>query len=457
MDQPSHPSKKPLSLTEGPLLPTLLRFTLPILWTILLQVTYGTVDLMIVGQFSTTAELSGTSVGAQIIQTVTNFCTGIALGVTILLGQYIGAKEGERASLVVGASIPFFTLLSGGITLFMLVFVEEIALAMNTPAASFQQTKTYLIITGCGAVFIVFYNLIGNIFRGIGDSRTPLYAVVIAAVVNIILDLILVAGFGLGAAGAAIATVVAQGLSVAISLVLLRKKGLPFPFHRRDITWNGPCIANILRLGIPVALQGVLVGFSFLVMTSILNEFGEATSAAVGVVEKITGLIMVVPLAFSQSMAAFAAQNVGAGQLGRAKKGLGYSVGISLCFGTITAYISAFHGHLLINLFVDRDNTETIAAAVEYLRSYSLDAIFVCFLFCVTGFFNGCGRTKFVMVQAVFGAVFVRIPLAYYLKSLGSPLFVIGLATPSSTVVQLVMIFIYYQWFSRQKENLALN
>lgn len=444
--------KKNLNLVEDPLLPTLIKFTFPILCSILLQVTYGTVDLLVVGKFSTTGDLSGVTIGGQVMQTVTNFCSGIAMGTTILLGQFIGSKQTEKTSRVVGSSVVLFGLLAAVITGLMLLFVDEIGSLMNTPTAALAQMRIYLQITGSGAVFIVFYNLLGSIFRGIGDSKTPLMAVAIACVVNIVLDLIFVAVMNLGAMGAALATVVAQGISVLISLIFLSKKELPFEFGRKTLT--AEYFSKIFILGLPVALQSALVGISFLVITSIINVFGEATSAGVGVVEKITGLIMVVPIAFMQSLSAFTAQNYGAGNMKRGKLALLYGIGISLGFGVVMAYIAAFHGQLLTQFFID--DPETTQAALEYLRSYAIDTVLVCFIFCFTGFFNGCGKTKFVMAQAVFGACCIRIPLAYYFSSLEeTSLFIIGLATPASTLVQIVLFGLYYYKLNRKQAKIS--
>ncbi len=436
--------KTEINLVKAPILPSLLGFTIPIFCSMLLQITYGTVDLWVVANFSTTGDLAGVTIGSQLMATVSNFFAGLSMGSTILLGQYLGSKETGKASAVVGGSIFLFFFLSLLSTGLLWLSLDTIALWMNTPQNAFAQTTSYLRITGGGIVFIVFYNLLGSIFRGIGDSKTPLYAVLIACILNIVLDLLFVAMFHMGASGAALSTVISQGSSVVISLLLMKGKTLPFSFGKEELGYDKENIFRILVLGLPVALQSVLVGVSFLYITSVVNIFGESATAGVGVVEKITGLIMIVPLSFMQSLSAFTAQNFGAGEIKRGKLALGYGIGISLSIGLLMAYISWFHGELLTNLFL-KDNPQATAAALEYLRSYAFDTVFVCFIFCFTGFFNGLGKTTFVMAQAIFGACFLRIPLAHWISSWeNSNLFLIGLATPISTLVQILLFFIYY-------------
>lgn len=431
------------NLTNEPVLPSLLKFTYPILLSLLLQITYGTADLLIVGQFSSVAEVSAVTIGSQIMNTITSFCTGLAMGTTILLGIYIGSGKPEQSSKVVGASICLFTAFAFLLSLCIMLFSGAITALMKTPTESFEQTKSYLFLTGFGALFIVTYNLLGSIFRGIGDSKTPLIAVAIACISNILLDLILVAWLQKGATGAAIATLAAQAISVILSLIIIRKKELPFTLKKNHLRFDTHSIKQILTLGIPVALQGVLVSFSFLFITSIINTLGIFASAAVGIVEKITGIIMVVPLAFSQALSAFTAQNFGANKIERARKALTYSIAFSLAFGIITAYLSAFHGTIFTKLFTSDPNI-TISA-LQYLKSYAFDCIFVAIMFSFNGYFNGCGSTTFVMIHSITGAFLIRIPLAYLFSTFpNTNLFIIGLATPSSTLLQIFLCVGYY-------------
>ncbi|MFI3228223.1 MAG: MATE family efflux transporter [Clostridia bacterium] len=444
-----------LNLTEGSVLKKLVQFMFPILLSILLQAAYGTVDLLIVGQFASVGDLSGVTVGSQIMLAITNFCTGLSMGTTILVARYIGAKQPERASKTIGVSLLMFSSLALVITVFILIFNHPIVTIMQTPTESFAQTKSYLIVSGLGTIFIVFYNLIGSIFRGIGDSKTPLTTVAIACVINIVLDLLFVMVFKLGSTGAAMATVIAQATSVILSVLIIRKRKLPFDFHKKYILFDKLYIKNILRLGIPVAMQSALVTFSFLWITAIINKFGVSQSAAVGICVKIASVIMVVPQAFSQALSAFTAQNLGANQVHRAKQGLFYSITLSLAFGLTTFYLATFHGTIFTRFFTN--DALITEYALQYLKSYAIDCILVAIMFSFAGFFSGCGNTTFVMIKSIVGAILIRIPLSYLFSSLANAsLFMIGLATPSSTFVEIIFCVIFY-WKTKKDKDLSLK
>lgn len=423
---------------QGPILPPLLRFTLPVLLALFLQAMYGAVDLMVVGQFGQPADVSAVSTGSQVMHTVTCLVTGLSMGATVLLGQKLGEGRSEEGGQVLGSAIALFAAVALALTGVMVWAASPMARLMQAPAEAFGQTVTYVRICSGGAVFIVAYNVLGAMFRGIGDSKTPLLTVFIACVVNIAGDLILVGACGLGVAGAALATVLAQAASVVLCLLFTARRGLPFAFSRRDIRFEPRCVRHILALGVPVALQDVLVSISFLAIAAIVNGLGVIASAGVGVAEKLCGFIMLVPSSFGQSLSAFVAQNIGAGRKGRAKKAMLYGMASSLCCGVVLAWLSFFHGGLLAGLFA-RD-TEVIAAAADYLRAYAIDTLLTSILFCFIGYFNGRGSTAFVMIQGIVGAFLVRIPVSLYMSRLEQvSLFKVGLATPCSTAVQIML------------------
>ena len=336
------------------------------------------------------------------------------------------------------------------LTVLIPLFSPQLASVMNAPDEAFDLTVTYIRICGFGSIIIIFYNLIGGIFRGMGDSNTPLVTVFIACIFNILGDLLLVAGFHMGTKGAALATVFAQFISVIISVFLIKKKDLPFEFHGSMIRWDQKIIGKVFFLGAPIALQDLLVGISFLVILAIVNAIGLTASAGVGVAEKVCAFIMLVPSAFMQSMAAFVAQNRGAGKMDRAYKGLRSAIGISFVFGFVMFFLAFFHGDILSGIF-SNDNAVILASA-DYLKAYAIDCLLTCFLFCFVGFFNGMGYTKFVMAQGIIGAFLVRIPVVI-LMSKWEPvtLFHIGLATPCSTVVQIILCFGCLIYLRRRK------
>ena len=441
------------NFTEGAILPKLLKFMLPVLFAMFLQAMYGAVDLLVVGQFGTDADVSAVSTGSQILQTLTNLIVSFSMGVTVAVAQRIGQKRPEDAAKTIGTGLIIFALTGALFTLIGVLGCGLLAKMLQAPAEAFDLTRNYIRICGGGFLVITAYNLLGSIFRGLGDSRTPLIAVGIACAFNIAGDLLFVAGFHMGASGAALATVLAQLISVIISFFIIKRTKLPFEFHRSDLSLKKSCAFIIFRIGIPIALQDFLVGVSFLVLTGIVNRLGVTASAGVGVAQKVCAFIMLVPLAFMQSMAAFVAQNHGAGHTDRAVKALKSGIGVSTVFGVIMFFVAFFHGDLLAGIFSNKP--DTIAAAWDYLKAYAIDCLFTCFLFCFIGFYNGIEKTKFVMFQGIFGAFIIRIPVAFLMSHIGNgSLFKIGLATPCSTIVQITMCFIVYFGFvkSLQKE-----
>ena len=426
------------NFTEGKIAGPLIRFTFPLLLAFCLQSLYGAVDLMVVGQFGTPADVSAVSTGSQMMQMVLVVVTGLSMGATILLGQAIGAGNEQESGSLIGTCITFFIGLAVLLTAVMLIVTVPFANLMQTPKEAFSKTVLYVRICSVGTLFITGYNVIGSIFRGIGDSRTPLFTVAVATVVNIIGDLVLVAVFHLAAAGAAIATVVAQGVSVFLSLLLVRRQGLPFSFSKSDVRLEKRHVQNIVKLGTPIALQDGLVSISFLVIAAIVNSLGVMVSAGVGVAERVCGFIMLVPSAFSQALSTFVAQNTGANKPERAMRGMLIAMGISFAIDAVIAYISFFHGNLLAGIFTS--DKQLITYAWEYLKSYSIDTLLVSFLFCFIGYFTGIGRTTFCMIQCLIGAFLVRVPVSWLMsRRVPVSLFHIGLATPSSTFVQILL------------------
>ena len=439
--------------TQGDIFLPMLRFSLPILAALILQTAYGAVDLWMVGRFATAADVSAVSTGSQLMHTITCVVTGLTMGTTVMLGQTLGQGKGEEAGSIIGSSIALFSLIAALLTAFTILGAGWLARITQVPEEAIPPSLSYIRMCGAGLCFITAYNVFGSIFRGMGDSKTPLMTVAIACAVNVAGDYLLVAVLGLGALGAAIATVCAQGVSVAVSLLVVSRRGLGFPFSPRDIRFHRVKVGRILRLGTPVALQDGLVSISFLVILSIVNSLGLVASAGVGVAEKLCGFIMLVPSAFSQSVTTFVAQNVGAGRLDRARKCLGQGILASLCFGVVIGYLSFFHGSVLAGLF--NGDPAIVFAAADYLRAYAIDVLMTSFLFPFIGYFNGRGSTGFVMVQGLVGAFCIRIPVSFFMsRLLPVSLFRVGLATPCSSLAQILPCGGYFLWL-RSKDKKA--
>lgn len=436
--------------TEGKIIGPLLGFVFPIMFAIFLQVFYGAVDLLIVGKFSDAVNVSAVSTGSQLMHSVTIILTDLALGTTVLLGIFLGQKNAEECGRVIGATVALFFSIGAAASVLFLCCAEPLAALMNAPSEAFAQTASYIRICGGGSVFIVAYNVLGSIFRGIGNASLPLFTVAVATFFNIAGDYLMVAVFHMGATGAAIATVVAQAVSVLCSLLLVKRLGLNLSFSTSDIGFHKTLIRRIIGVGIPIALQDLLVGISFLIILAIVNQYGVITSAGVGVAEKMCGFFLLAPIAFSQGISSFVAQNYGAGKMDRARKALRYGISISLGCGVVLGYLAFFHSVLLSGIF--SDDAAVCRASGEYLKAFSFDCLLTAFLFCFMGFFNGCARTRFVMLQGIAGAFLVRVPLSYLFSSwFGGNIFILGLATPASSFVQVLLCIIYYLKFKRKK------
>ncbi len=432
-----------ITFTEGRIAGKLLRFALPVLGALFLQSLYGAVDLFVVGRFGTAADVSAVANGSMIMTMITFIITGLSVGTTIQMGQALGAKRKDKAGAIVGTSIIFFLIMTLFVTFIMIFAAAPFVKIMQTPKEALDKTISYVRICSAGTLFITTYNMLGGMFRGIGDSKTPLMTVLVACILNILGDLAFVGAFKMAASGAALATIISQGFSVFFCFLVIKKNGLPFPLTKKEIHWNSEIVKMVLRTGAPISLQDGLTTLSFLAIAAIINRLGIVFSAGVGVAERVCAFIMLVPSAFSQSLSAFVAQNIGAGKPGRARKAMLYAMLASIFCGLLLAYFAFVHGDLLSAIFTH--DPKVIAASHDYLKAYAIDTLMVSFLFCFLGYFNGCGRTAFVMAQGLIGSFAGRIPLSYLfsLKENAS-LFRIGLAIPCSTIVQLTLCISYF-------------
>jgi putative MATE family efflux protein len=429
--------------TQGSIFIKMVRFMLPILGALILQAMYSAVDLLIVGKFGTTAGISGVSTGSSIMNMVTFTLSALTTGVTVKIGRYIGEKREERLGGLIGGAICFFTVFSLAVTFLLVVFARPIAVLMQAPKEAVDLTALYIRICGGGFIFIVFYNFISSIFRGLGDSNLPLIFVSIACVANIIGDLVLVAGFHMNVAGAAIATVGAQAISVVLSLVIISKKDLPFTMTRADLRFSGE-IRKFMKIGTPLAFQELLTQFSFLALCAFINRLGLEASSGYGVAQRIQSFVMLIPGSIMQSMSSFVAQNVGAGKEDRAKKAMKSGMMIGCGIGLVIAYLAFFHGDLLSRIFTD--DAAVVAKAYEYLRGFAPEAIVTSILFSYLGYFNGHSLSTFVMAQSIIQSFLIRLPMSYLMSIRpNASLTYIGLAAPTATVFGIILCTIYYR------------
>ena len=442
---------KSYDFTEGALLRPLLFFSLPIMGAVLLQSLYGAVDTLIVGRFGDASSVSAVATGSQIIQTINGIVTGMTMGTTVAIGQKIGEKDDDGAGRTVGATLWIFVFIAIAITVLLFGFARPLAALLHTPAESFDKTVSYVKICALGAVFTTAYNVISGIMRGIGNAVLPLIFVSIACITNILGDLLLVGLLGMDASGAAIATVSAQGLSALLSLLIIGKQGLPFAFSLRSLHFDRHAAGQILCLGTPIAAQDALSNLSFLIITAIINSLGVVYSASIGVGERITFFANLLPMTFISSMSAVTAQNIGAGKHDRAVKALCSAALVSLSVSLLMSCTLLFFGDVLSRLFTSDE--AVISGSALYLKAYALDCPIVAVLFCFIGYFNGCGKTFFVMVQGLTSAFLVRIPVSYLVSQLPEMnMFQIGLAPPAAALVSLVISVGYY-WKTRSQRK----
>ncbi len=425
----------------------------PILGALILQAMYGAVDLLIVGWFGTTAGISAVSTGSNIVNLVVFTLSGLAMGITVLISQYLGQKRADRVSDVIGGIICFFLAVSIVIMVLMLVLAPQIVSLMQAPEEARELTVLYVRICGGGIVFVIGYNVISSVFRGLGNSKLPLLFVAIACVTNIVGDLILVAGFHMNVAGAAIATIAAQAVSVILSLFIIMRQSLPFTMTRQNIRFNRE-VANFLRMGAPIALQELLTNITFLALCSFINNLGLAASSGYGVANKITSFIMLIPSSLMQSMSSFVGQNVGAGKENRAKGALYSGMTIGAIIG-IPVFLMAFlNGAIPASVFTG--DAEVVEQAAAYLRGFSVEAIVTSISFSFMGYFNGHGETLFVMAQGLAQSFLVRLPMSYLMSIRpNTTLTLIGIAAPSATVFGILLELVYYVIFIHRKKSAA--
>lgn len=436
--------------TQGSIVSKLLKFMIPILGALILQAMYGAVDILVVGHYGTTAGISGVSTGSGIVNLITFTITGLTMGVTVVMGQYIGEKKPDKVGQVVGGAICLFLALSLIIAIAMLIFARPLALLMQAPEEALDLTVLYVRICGGGIFFIIAYNVISSVFRGIGDSNMPLVFVGIACGVNIIGDLLFIKVFKWNVAGAALATVMAQGVSVILSIIIIRKRELPFTLKKEYIRLN-PEIRRFVRVGIPIAFQEVMTQLSFLALCAFINRLGLDASSGYGIANKIVNFIMLVPGALMQSMASFVAQNVGAGQETRARKSMVTGMLIGGSIGIFIAVFSFLRGDLLASVFAN--DAAVIACAVDYLKGFAPEAVVTAILFSFIGYYNGHSKTLFVMLQGIAQTFIVRLPMSYFMSiQPDASLTMIGLAAPCATIFGIVINLIYFIAVSRENK-----
>ena len=436
--------------TQGSIPKKLISFMIPILGALILQAAYGAVDLLVVGRFGSTSGLSAVSTGSQILNLVTFVVTQLAMGITVLIARSIGEKRPQLIGSLIGGATLIFTVISVILFVIMGGFAHGLSVLMQAPAEAVELTSVYVRICGAGIFFIVAYNVLAAIFRGLGDSKSPLVFVAVACAINVVGDLVLVAGFHMDAAGAAIATVAAQAVSAVFALVLLVKKNLPFQIKKEDFHFNSQC-RRLLQVGFPLAMQEFLTQMSFLALCAFINRLGLEASSGYGVACKIVNFAMLIPSSLMQSMASFVSQNVGAGNEKRAKKAMFTGIGIGLLIGCVVFVLVLLKGDVLTGLFTT--DAAVVQKGFEYLKGFAPETIATAVLFSMVGYFNGHDKTLWVMTQGLMQTLLVRLPMSYYMSiQPDASLMKIGLAAPTATVFGIVLNVGFFLWCRKREK-----
>lgn len=430
------------NLTEGNLLKTLLTFAFPYIIANFLQALYGATDLLVIGHFCSSNSVSAVALGSYIMHTITFLVAGFTVSATILIGNSFGAKKYEEIQKIINTTMYIFTIFSILMTIILLILSDNVLSILHTPPEALEEAKNYVCISAFGIIFIVFFNLMSSILRGVGNSQAPMVFVGISTFINIILNLFFIGYLGLGARGAALATVISQAVSVTIAVLYIKKGNFIFGIKFRHIKFLKEIALKIFRLGLPLSLQDTVMPISFLVLYTLSNSMGLAQSAAYGTVVRLNAFLMLPAGSFAMALTVITAQHIGAKEHSRALKALVYSLSFALFFGVIFFIWQQIIPESAISIFTN--DKDVIASGCDYLRTFSYDYLFVPFVFCLHGFLNGMGRTTFSATNNIIGAFLIRIPFGYLFGTMiGATLFHLGIAAPLTSIVTITIAITY--------------
>lgn len=438
------------NLTSGSVLKNIIYFSLPYFLSYFLQTLYGMADLFIIGQFEGVSSTTAVSIGSQAMHMITVMLVGLSMGTTVCIAQAVGAKDKKRASSVTGNTIALFMIVSVVLAAVLLLLINPIVAVMSTPSEAVSETVHYLRICFIGIPFITAYNVISSIFRGLGDSKSPMYFIAVACVCNIALDYLFIGIFHFGPAGAALGTTLSQTLSVILALITILRKNTGISLQKSDLKPKLSVMGQVLRIGIPVALQDGFIQIAFIVITVIANRRGLNAAAAVGIVEKIISFLFLVPSSMLSTVSALGAQNIGAGKHARATKTLQYSICITVTFGLIVAIIMQFIAEPVVGLFTS-DGT-VVKMGAQYVHGYIWDCIFAGIHFSFSGYFCAYGKSEISFLHNITSILCVRIPGVYLTSKLfPTTLFPMGLATACGSLLSVIICLIAFAVLRKRK------
>lgn len=430
------------NLTTGSVFKNVVLFSLPYLLSYFLQTLYGMADLFIIGQFEGVASTTAVSIGSQVMHMLTVMIVGLAMGTTVSIGQAVGAGNRRQAAQDIGNTVTLFMVVSIALTVILLICVRPIVSVMSTPEEAVNGAAAYLTICFIGIPFITAYNIISSIFRGLGDSKSPMYFIAVACAANIGLDYLFMGALRLGPAGAALGTTLSQAVSVGISLLVILKRR-SVALEKADFRPDRPVMGKLLKIGVPIALQDGLIQIAFIVITVIANHRGLNDAAAVGIVEKVMSFLFLVPSSMLSTVSALGAQNIGARKPERAIQTLRYAVLLAVGFGLLASAVIQFTAESIVSLFTDANaegGADVIRLGGQYLRGYIWDSIFAGIHFSFSGYFCACGKSGLSFLHNILAIVLMRVPGVYLTSRLfPNTLLPMGLATATGSLVSVVI------------------
>lgn len=448
------------NLTNGSVFKNVILFSLPYLLSYFLQTLYGMADLFIIGQFEGVASTTAVSIGSQVMHMLTVMIVGLAMGTTVSIAQAVGAREHKRAAQNTGNTITLFMIIALILTAILLMLVRPIVNVMSTPKEAVDGMVAYLTICFIGIPFITAYNIISSIFRGMGDSKSPMYFIAVACFANIVLDYVFIGILKFGPAGAALGTTVSQAISVVISLVVIIKKR-SIVLGKSDFKPSGKVMGKILSIGVPIAFQDGLIQVAFIIITIIANQRGLNDAAAVGIVEKVMSFLFLIPSSMLSTVSALGAQNIGAKKPERSIQTLRYAVLLSVSFGIIASILIQFGAEYIVSLFTDghtASGEDVIRLGGQYLRGYIWDSVFAGIHFSFSGYFCACGKSGLSFLHNILAIMLVRVPGAYLTSILfPSTLFPMGLATAAGSLLSVFICIIVFTILQRQNADRRLR
>ena len=439
------------NLTTGSVFRTIVTFALPYLLSYFLQTLYGMADLFIAGQFIGIDGITAVANGSQVLYMLTVVIVGLAMGATVTIGRAVGANRLDRAAKAIGNVITLFAGIALALTVVLLLNVHNIISLIGVPVEAVEGTAQYLTICYIGIPFIVAYNIISSVFRGMGDSKSPMYFIAVACFCNIVFDYLFMGWLRLGPSGAALGTTLAQAISVTVTLVAIRRRRTGIRLKFGDLRPDRAMLRGILGIGVPTAVQDGCIQIAFIIITVIANYRGLNDAAAVGVVEKVISALFLVPSSMLATVSAVSAQNIGAGKHDRVDAILRYAIGIGLTFGLIVAVAVQFIAPSVVRPFTSDE--AVVLAGVSYIRGYIFDCLFAGVQFSFSGYFCAYGKSGLSFLHNTLSILLVRVPGAYLAsKFFPQTLLPMGLASACGSLFSILVCVIAYHWLKRQQK-----